>query len=101
MSYEENLQHVAKTRIVLEIMQEKAFGASLRVWESMMYDKLLLTNNSGLTRLDIYNPRYMHVIDKDSLTIGDWINELVCYEDAVKDSIRPQALLEFIDALLQ
>lgn len=99
MSYVENLQHVVKTKVILEIMQNNAVGASLRVWESIMYDKHLLTNNVGLKRLKVYNPNYMHLIERGGLDIKEWINQIVSYDEDVKDSIKPYRFLEFIDNL--
>ena len=99
MSYVENLQHVVKTKVVLEMMQNNAVGASLRVWESIMYEKHLLTNNVGIKRLDVYNPNYMHLIETGKLNIREWVNKDVFYDGDVKDSIKPYRLLEFIDNL--
>lgn len=99
LSYIENLQHVVKTKIVLEMMQNNAVGASLRVWESIMYEKHLLTNNVGIKRLDVYNPNYMHLIETGKLNIREWVNKDVFYDGDVKDSIKPYRLLEFIDNL--
>jgi len=100
MSYVENLQRVVKTKVILEIMQNNAVGASLRVWESIMYDKHLLTNNEGLKLLDVFNPNFMHLIGTGELDVRDWIKQSVCYDEEVKDSIKPYRFLEFIDNLL-
>ena len=100
LSYIENLQHVIKTKAILEIMQGNAVGASLRVWESIIYDKHLLTNNVGIKQLDVYNPNYMHIVGTDEKEINNWIHNGVCYDESVKNSLSPIRLLEFVDNLL-
>lgn len=100
LSYIENLQHVIKTKVILEIMQQSAVGASLRVWESITYDKHLLTNNLGLKQLDAYTPQFMHILDSEENLNVDWIADGVCYDECIKESIKPHSFLEFIDNLL-
>jgi len=100
MSYIENLQHVVKCKAILEVMQKNAVGASLRVWESIMYDKHLLTNNPGLLTLDFYNPEFMHIYDNTKPKTFHWLNKEVFYNDDTKDQLNPYKLLEFIDSEL-
>ena len=55
LTYYENLQHVIKTKGILEVMQEGADGYTPRLWESIMYEKHLFTNNSLIEKSVFYN----------------------------------------------
>ena len=45
MSYLENLQRLIKSKAILEIMREGAVGYTLRLWESITYNKYIITDN--------------------------------------------------------
>lgn len=46
MPYIENLQHIDKTKAILEITQDGSTGYTLRMWEAIGYKKFLITDNS-------------------------------------------------------
>lgn len=62
MAYIENLEHVISCRILLEIVQDKSVGCTLRTWEAIIYKKKLLTNNKYLQETPYYNS-YATIID--------------------------------------
>ena len=97
-TYEQNIQHVMNTKAVLEIMQEGADGFTPRVWESIIYDKHLLTNNLTLMSSDYYNPEYMH--DCQNIDSCFIINKPVSYSAIEKSVLSPTHLLMFIDNLI-
>lgn len=99
MSYVENLKHVIKTRVVLEVMQKRATGASLRLWECINYDKIFLTNNEFAPYFSCYDASNMHQISEIE-NIKQWISTPCCYSEGQKESIRPIKLLEFIEEKL-
>lgn len=45
LSYLENLQRLIKSKAILEIMRDGAVGYTLRLWESLAYDKYIITDN--------------------------------------------------------
>ena len=99
--YLTNLQHVKKTRCVIEIMQEGADGFTPRLWESIVYDKHLLTNNSKIEQSPYYFEKGCHLLthlSNDNIT--DMLNEDVLYPYALKESLSPKHLLQFIDQKL-
>lgn len=99
-SYLENLQHVKKTKCILEIMQKNADGYTPRLWESIIYDKHLLSNNKALFQSDFNYPRTIHYLNKDNIDILEWINNKVSYSKETKSSLSPINLIKFIDNLL-
>lgn len=97
-NYEENLMHVCNSKCVLEIMQEGADGFTPRLWECIMYDKHLLTNNKTVWSSDFFTPEGVHHLDEiDSGMVNNWINSNVSFSNEMKESLSPIHLLEFIE----
>lgn len=68
MKYNQTLEHIKKSRCLLEVLQEQQTGSSLRPMESITYDKILITNNQNIKYEDYY--------DKDNMVIFKDIEEL-------------------------
>ena len=101
-SYKENLQHIQKTSCIIEIMQEGATGFTPRLWESIVYDKHLITNNKTVIDSPFYDKRGIHLVDEASETdFMNMIKQQVRYSTLLKDSLSPIHLLEFIDEQLR
>lgn len=97
-SYIENLQHVKNTKCVLEIMQQGADGFTPRLWESIMYDCHLLSNNRYILQSPYYTTDSIHIYsDIEKIEISSWINQPTNYSRELKDSLSPFHLLNFID----
>lgn len=99
ISYLDNIRFEQNTKCILEIMQDDASGFTPRVWESIAYDKHLLTNNASLEYSEFFNSNYMHQLAE----IGDvlsWINEPVSYGIEEKKQMSPTHFLEKIAANL-
>ena len=93
--YNKNIQHVLNTRCVLEVMQEGADGYTPRVWESIVYKRHLLTNNTMLHKSEFYNAANMHNISDDNIL--DWIYTSANYSAEEQERLSPIHLLEFIE----
>lgn len=101
LEYTEMLKYVKRTKCILEIMQERADGYTARTWESIIYDKHLLSNNSIISESPFYNHNYIHDVNTSLDKIASWINSPVTYGDDVKLSLSPIKLIEKIDSLLK
>lgn len=97
LGYTENILHLQQTKCILEVMQEGAIGYTPRLWESLMYSKHLLTNNTSITDSPYYD-KYVHTID--SLADLHWINVPVVRDDSVKEGLSPVHIIKFIDSIL-
>lgn len=64
ISYRHYLEHVLRSRCILEIMQENATGYTLRTWEALLYDKILLTDNKAILSASFYNPEQFIYFDR-------------------------------------
>lgn len=98
LTYEQNIQHVLNAKSVLEIMQEGADGFTPRVWESIIYDRHLLTNNESLRHSEYYNPEFMHDVNDSNIVHA--LKREVTYDTNQKNKLSPIHLLTFIDQLL-
>lgn len=101
LSYIENLQHVVRTKCILEIMQSEADGFTPRVWESLFYSKHLLTNNASFVQSPYYRPQYCHLVSADTDTINEWILlPVASISSELQAELSPQRLIEHMDAIL-
>lgn len=98
LTYEQNIQHVLKSKCILEIMQEGADGYTPRVWESIIYDRHLISNNIMLKSAEFYNPSYMHMVDE--VSSAGILDLPVQYTSSEKRYLSPTHLLTYIDNLL-
>ncbi len=100
MSYVENIRQLQKSRAILEIMQRNADGFTPRLWEAIMYDKHLLTNNEAVFNSVYCDNVGVHSIDILERKDGYFeIKNNVKYSDNLKKSISPIAFLEYIESL--
>ncbi len=98
MNYQDYLQHLIKSKCILEIMQEGAVGYTPRLWESIVYDKHLLTNNVTIKNFDYYLPNNIHLLKElDEVDIAKIIRKKILYSQDVKESLSPIHLLMFIE----
>ena len=96
MSYTENLEHVVKSKCLLEIMQKSAVGATFRLWEAINYGKALITNNKNIQESDFYDAQYIVAIDKVDDIDDSFLRDFKSFENPLKDRIRPIHFLDFI-----
>ncbi len=97
ISYEQNIINVKNTKCILEVMQNNATGPSLRLWESILYSKHLLTNNSSLAKSNYYNPEYMHIFNDGYFDLVYNFNTEVRYSSDIISKISPINLLSFLN----
>lgn len=96
LSYEECIQYVKHTKCILEIMQQGAKGETLRVWEAITYGKMLLTNNSFMTKSRFYDPDYVCLISENGEFDPQRIKDYVSKPNPFKDKILPENFLTYI-----
>ncbi|MCF0126751.1 MAG: hypothetical protein HUJ68_13550 [Clostridia bacterium] len=98
--YTENLKYVRNTKFVLEIMQTGAVGITPRVWESIAYDKYLITNNHFVKNTNVYNSDMMYVFNEYSeipVFVEKNINRAIKYPDNLIETISPINLLKVLN----
>lgn len=95
ITYLQNLKYVAQAKCVLEVMQVNADGFTPRLWEAIIYDKHLLTNNTYIQNSIYWNSDAMHLLD--NCEDFSFINEKVSYPEDIKKSKSPINLLHYIE----
>jgi len=101
MTYIEYLQHLSHTKALLEVMQEDADGFTPRLWESIMYDKHLITNNQFIKDSVFYNALYMHDLRQSISEASSFITEPVSYSETEKERLSPVHFLYDIEKTLE
>lgn len=56
LSYRENLRMVQRSGILVDFLNNKHYGLSLRIFEAIGYDKKLITTNPTIVHYDFYHP---------------------------------------------
>ncbi len=60
---------IINSNVMLDVCREDQSGLSFRIFESMMYRKKLITNNSDVRNYDFYNPNNILIVNKDASNI--------------------------------
>lgn len=68
ISYDIVCKYVEESNSVIEILQEGQEGISLRVFESLFFEKKLVTNNCHIIDYDFYDSRNIFILGKDNDT---------------------------------
>ena len=56
LPYEEFLRHTIQSDIVVEVVQSRQVGITVRALEAMFYHKKLITNNAAIRNTPLYHP---------------------------------------------
>lgn len=62
-------QYLEDTEMFLDIIRKEQTGLSFRVFESLAYQKKLITTNPDIKNYDFYNPNNILVVDPDNVMI--------------------------------
>lgn len=96
--YTEYLKIIVSSKCMLELIQSNSKGNTVRVDEAIIFDKLLISNNPYLVKNELYNSKYMRIINNinefDAKTFIESIKE-VHYEN--KEKVYPSAFFEQIE----
>ncbi|MEJ8597941.1 hypothetical protein JSO62_04455 [Riemerella anatipestifer] len=69
VSFEDNLKQVKSCDVLLDLLNNIHNGLSFRVFESIGYQKKLLTNNPYVKQFDFYNENNIFVFDENNLNL--------------------------------
>ena len=65
VSFQENLENISKSDALLDIVQDNQAGMTVRVLESLFFQKKLITDNLNIQSEMIYNSRNIFIIGVD------------------------------------
>ena len=62
ISYDKVCKYVEESRVIIEVLQNGQEGISLRVFESLFFEKKLITNNKSIVNYDFYNSKNIFIL---------------------------------------
>lgn len=65
LAYNEVLDHISKSDILVDIVKEGQEGLTLRALEAFFYGKKIITNNDSIKKIKLYNPSRILILDSD------------------------------------
>lgn len=75
ISYEEVLKGIARSRVILDYVQEGQSGLTQRPMESIFYSKKLITNDKKIIEYDFYDRNNIFILDYDDIEdIYEFVN---------------------------
>lgn len=95
MPYKRSLEYICKCKCILDIQQGHAVGFTQRLWEAVLYDKKLLTDNDAIINSDYYDCRYVSKVNNGYCDL-DFIRSNQVFINPFKDRVSPISLLNFI-----
>ncbi|MHA2714054.1 hypothetical protein ACXZ7B_05110 [Vibrio owensii] len=96
IDYDEYLSRVSTCKAVLDITKEDQSGLTLRTLEALYLNKKVITNNSHVYSLDIYDRDWIYIIDIDERSITEFLNNENNERSHVSIKYDINSLLEFI-----
>lgn len=66
LSYEDNLKKMISSEILIDVHINEHEGLSFRIFESIGYDKKIITTNSSVKKYDFYNEQNIFVWDNNN-----------------------------------
>lgn len=94
--YEDVLNTVNKSNCIIELMQQNQNGSSLRYFESICYNKKLLTNNKNIVNYPFYNKENMRIFEKIEDIDIEWLKENREIEYNYNNEFSPVHLVDYL-----
>lgn len=97
ISYDEALKYISQSKFNLEICLEDTTSISIRLYEAIMFNQGLITNNSNIINSPYYDKSYIYNInDFDNLDLS-FVNEFKGISEnlGLKDKISPLRFIEY------
>lgn len=99
MWYSEYLQNVSNSRVLIDLNMEKHVGFTMRVYESMFFNKKLITSNKAACESDFYNENNIFYIEDfeqiDKKKLLEFIQcDVVPYSEEILDKYEIRAWVE-------
>lgn len=103
ITYLENCQHIINTKAIVEILQNDASGFTPRLWDSIIHEKYLITDNMSIAESKFYDSDGMFILNPQNMS--DWditsflhsIRHQLKYTDDFKNQLSPVNFLQFIE----
>lgn len=67
LKYSENIEHILRSKSVIDIMQPGQTGYTMRIPEAMVNHVKLITNNQQISKYGFYHPTNIFILGKDDI----------------------------------
>lgn len=94
LPYNEMLKEVLSSNCLVEILAKGQSSSSFRYYESVVYNKKLITNNPNIFDMPFYNSDYMQYFDDPNKLDVEWISKDVTVDYGYKDEFSILQLFE-------
>lgn len=98
LSYKENIKRSLLSDVIIDITQESQSGWTLRVLESLYFNKKIITNNVNVLKSSIYSPQRFFILDYDGWDkLDNFINSPVApVDETILRTFSPDYMIEKI-----
>ncbi len=94
--YDQVLAKVKRCNCILEVLNAKRKGTTLRAFEAVFLKKKLLTNNENIVDMQFYDPRYMKIFKNVEDIDIDFVKKRETVSYSYHDEYSPIRLVERI-----
>ena len=99
--YDEVLPMIMASKCLLDIYQTGQKGLTMRAYEAVFYNKMLITNNDYIKKLAYYKPQYMQVFSSVNEIDFTFIRQNEDVDYKYKDEYSPIHFLKEIEKKLR
>lgn len=101
LKYEETLDRVASCKVLYENLQQNQTGCTLRTYEAICYQKLLVTNNDILENTRIYDEKNMQIYSSTEDINIDAIKKYKYQPNGISaEDLSPKLFLNFLEDIV-
>ena len=97
LSYDQNLEKIRDANCIVEIMDGRQEGITLRTMEAICFNKKLLTNNQAMKDSEYYKTGFIQVFEDPSDIDVDFVKKREPVDYRYGGEFSPVHLLEHID----
>lgn len=98
ISYSEVLNGISESKVILDVVQKGQRGPTMRPFESLFYNRKLITNNLDAVNLDFYCLGNIMVLENDNIeSVVDFIKKPINeYADIEKEKYTIENFVRFV-----
>ena len=87
LTYYDNLEILSQSNIIIDLAHKDLHtGLSFRAFESLGYDKKIITTNKIIKTMDFYNPQNIFVYDDDRIDLIEFVkSEYISVSENIKN----------------
>lgn len=87
LTYYDNLEILSQSKIIIDLAHKDLHtGLSFRAFESVGYDKKMITTNKTIKSMDFYNPQNIFVFDDDRTDLIEFVkSEYISIPETIKN----------------